>query len=69
MCIRKNAHIVQGDWLNFIEMTRENHTKTSLLRVALDVPLSTLFDYSVSEGMPLEIGQRVVVPFGRKEVV
>ena len=69
MCIRKNAYIVQGDWLNFIEMTRENHTKTSLLRVALDVPLSTLFDYRVREAMQLEIGQRVVVPFGRKEVV
>ena len=69
MCIRKNAYIVQGDWLNFTEMTRENHTKTSLIRVALDVPLSTLFDYSVSDAMQLEIGQRVVVPFGRKEVV
>ena len=69
MCIRKNAYIVQGDWLNFTEMTRENLTKTSLIRVALDVPLSTLFDYSVSDAMQLKIGQRVVVPFGRKEVV
>ncbi len=41
----------------------------SVLRVALDVPLSTLFDYKVSEGMRPAIGQRVVVPFGRKEVV
>jgi len=37
-----------------------------IIRVALDVPLSTLFDYSVSDAMRLEIGQRVVVPFGRK---
>ena len=50
-------------------MTRENHTNTSLFQVALDVPLSTLFDYVVSKGMRVEIGQRVVVPFGRKEVV
>jgi primosomal protein N' (replication factor Y) len=41
----------------------------TIIRVALDVPLSTLFDYKLSDGMSLEIGQRVVVPFGRKEVV
>jgi primosomal protein N' (replication factor Y) len=40
-----------------------------IIRVALDVPLSTLFDYKVNDEMQLEIGQRVVVPFGRKEVV
>ncbi len=40
-----------------------------IIRVALDVPLFTLFDYSVAEGAKLEIGQRVVVPFGRKQVV
>jgi primosomal protein N' (replication factor Y) len=40
-----------------------------IIRVALDVPLSTLFDYVVSEDMQLEIGQRVVVPFGRKQVL
>lgn len=40
-----------------------------IIRVALDVPLSTLFDYKVNEEIQLEIGQRVVVPFGRKEVV
>lgn len=40
-----------------------------IIRVALDVPLSTLFDYKVNDAMHLEIGQRVVVPFGRKEVV
>jgi primosomal protein N' (replication factor Y) len=41
----------------------------AIIRVALDVPLSTLFDYSVSPGMQLQIGQRVCVPFGRKQVV
>ncbi|HLP98060.1 MAG TPA: primosomal protein N' [Sideroxyarcus sp.] len=40
-----------------------------IIRVALDVPLSTLFDYVVSADTPLEIGQRVVVPFGRKQVL
>jgi primosomal protein N' (replication factor Y) len=40
-----------------------------IIRVALDVPLSTLFDYEVSEKIRLEIGQRVVVPFGRKQVL
>lgn len=40
-----------------------------IIRVALDVPLSTLFDYVVSEKTQLEIGQRVLVPFGRKQVL
>jgi primosomal protein N' (replication factor Y) len=41
----------------------------SIIRVALDVPLSTLFDYKVNDEISIEIGQRVVVPFGRKQVV
>jgi primosomal protein N' (replication factor Y) len=40
-----------------------------IIRVALDVPLSTLFDYVVSEKTQLEIGQRVLVPFGRKQML
>lgn len=40
-----------------------------IIRVALDVPLSTLFDYFVSADTQLEIGQRVLVPFGRKQVL
>lgn len=40
-----------------------------IIRIALDVPLSTLFDYEVSEKTQLEIGQRVLVPFGRKQVL
>ena len=37
------------------------------IRVALDVPLATLFDYSAADGVA--VGQRVLVPFGRKKVV
>ncbi|MBI5920005.1 MAG: primosomal protein N' [Nitrosomonadales bacterium] len=40
-----------------------------ILRVALDLPLSTLFDYSIAEGSAVENGQRVLVPFGRKQLV
>ncbi len=40
-----------------------------IIRVALDVPLSTLFDYKVNADTRLEIGQRVVVPFGRKQAL
>ena len=38
-----------------------------LIRVALDLPLSTLFDYSASDDLPP--GTRVLVPFGRKQLV
>jgi primosomal protein N' (replication factor Y) len=37
-----------------------------IIRVALDVPLSTLFDYTVAE--EVGVGQRVVVPFGRRQM-
>ena len=39
----------------------------SIVRVALDVPLPTLFDYTVAEN--IVIGQRVIVPFGRRQLV
>jgi primosomal protein N' (replication factor Y) (superfamily II helicase) len=39
----------------------------SIIRVALDVPLSILFDYTAAGD--IAIGQRVLVPFGRKQVV
>ena len=39
-----------------------------IVRVALDVPLATLFDYTVSGTQPVS-GQRVLVPFGRKQLV
>ena len=41
----------------------------SIVRVALDVPLPTLFDYTVDEGVAVAPGQRVIVPFGRRQLV
>ncbi len=41
----------------------------SIARVALDVPLPTLFDYTVAEGIAVAIGQRVTVSFGRRQMV
>src|SRR5574340_1125108 len=43
--------------------------KMPIVRVALDVPLPTLFDYTVADGIAVAIGQRVTVPFGRRELV
>lgn len=40
----------------------------SILRVALDVPLDTLFDY-LDGGMQVKVGQRVLVSFGRRKLV
>ena len=40
-----------------------------IVRVALDMPLSTLFDYVLPDGIAAMPGQRVIVPFGRKQVV
>ncbi len=40
-----------------------------IIRVALDLPLSTLFDYVLANDTTVAPGQRVVVPFGRKQVV
>jgi len=38
-----------------------------IARVALDVPLPGLFDYSVDQ--EVVVGQRVIVPFGRRQLV
>ena len=40
-----------------------------ILRVALNVPLDTLFDYAVDEAGHNDIGLRVYVPFGPKKMV
>lgn len=40
-----------------------------VLRVALDVPLATLFDYAPGEGIDAGPGDRVVVPFGTRSRV
>jgi len=39
----------------------------SCVRVALDVPLATLFDYALPEGLALAPGDRVMVPFGTRQ--
>ncbi|MEJ1958951.1 MAG: primosomal protein N' [Nitrosomonadales bacterium] len=41
----------------------------SIIRVALDMPLSTLFDYVLADGISVVPGQRVIVPFGSKQAV
>ena len=40
-----------------------------MLRVALDVPLATLFDYSRPDALEVVAGDRVVVPFGTRSRV
>ncbi len=40
-----------------------------IARVALDIPLATLFDYTVEAAMDVEVGQRVVVPFGTRQML
>jgi len=40
-----------------------------ILRVALDVPLDTLFDYSAADHGEIAIGDRVLVSFGRRQMV
>ena len=39
-----------------------------ILKIALDVPLDRLFDY-LSGGLAVSIGQRVLVPFGRRSQI
>ncbi len=40
----------------------------SILQIALDVPLDRLFDY-LGDGHAVQIGQRVLVPFGRRNQI
>jgi len=47
----------------------ENVRAMSVLRVALDVPLATLFDYARAEDAAACVGDRVVVPFGTRSRV
>lgn len=39
----------------------------TIARIALDIPLPTLFDYTVAE--EVAVGQRVIVPFGKRQMV
>ncbi len=41
----------------------------SFAQIALDVPLSTVFDYFAPDATAADIGCRVIVPFGRKKQV
>lgn len=41
----------------------------SILKIALDVPLDTVFDYRTEDGGSEEVGQRVLVSFGRRKMV
>src|SRR5256885_6917583 len=41
----------------------------TILRVALDVPVPTLFDYRSEDATRADIGYRVLVPFGKKHLV
>lgn len=41
----------------------------STARIALNRPLRRLFDYLVPEGLALELGQRVKIPFGRQQAI
>ena len=41
----------------------------TILRVALDLPLPHLFDYTCTEATPEDIGMRVLVPLGNKQAV
>ncbi len=40
-----------------------------IIRVAIDVPVDTLFDYQAPDATGADIGCRVLVPFGRKTAV
>ncbi len=40
-----------------------------VIRVALDVPVAKLFDYLAPDATAADVGQRVLVPFGRKQAV
>lgn len=41
----------------------------SIIRVAIDVPVDTLFDYQALDATKADIGRRVLVPFGRKTAI
>jgi primosomal protein N' (replication factor Y) len=39
----------------------------TVLRIALDVPIATLFDYTIPESVDAQVGDRVIVPFGTRQ--
>src|SRR5690606_14304144 len=46
---------------------RELSVQVSWVRVVLDIPRQEAFDYRCEQ--PVEIGQRVIVPFGSRQLV
>jgi primosomal protein N' (replication factor Y) len=40
-----------------------------ILQIALDTPVDRLFDYLAPDGVPSDVGRRICVPFGRRELV
>ena len=44
-------------------------TKILYAQIALPTPIRALFDYLIPDGVELAVGQRVVVPFGRRQLV
>jgi primosomal protein N' (replication factor Y) len=50
-----------------ISADSEAQSSTGWVRVALDVPVPGLFDYRVAQAV--RVGQRVVVPFGRRDLI
>jgi len=40
-----------------------------IIRVAIDVPVDTLFDYQAPDATGSDVGRRVLVPFGKKTAV
>ena len=44
-------------------------SRMRILRVALDVPVTKLFDYLIGDATPADTGDRVVVPFGARQRV
>jgi primosomal protein N' (replication factor Y) len=55
--------------LRFCDNRNVTLNNMSIIRVALDIPLPTLFDYTVGDGVAVVAGQRVIVPFGRRQLV
>lgn len=40
-----------------------------IVRVALDVPIATLFDYRADDALASDVGCRTLVPFGKKDAI
>jgi len=51
-------------------MAITNHKNPSIVKIAIPIPLNRLFDYlALDDAEPIEIGSRVLVPFGKTNKV